>query len=108
MLVEQGKDPGPFLFSVGEALWAHDRQIADETLLAELLDKAGHEGQAVVNASKDESLSQLRSTNSQEAIELDVVGVPSYVYQGEVFWGQDRVDYLDHALATGRPPITKL
>ena len=107
MLVEQGKDPGPFLFSVGEALWAHDRQIADEALLAELLDKAGHDGQAVVSASKDESLSNLRSANSQEAIELDVVGVPSYVYKGEVFWGQDRVEYLDHAIATGRTPIPK-
>lgn len=108
VLVQQGKDPGPFLFSVGEALWAHDRQIADEAFLAELLDKAGHDGQAVVNASKDESLSELRSANSQEAIELDVVGVPSYVYKGEVFWGQDRIDYLDHTLTTGRKPITKV
>jgi 2-hydroxychromene-2-carboxylate isomerase len=92
---------------VGEALWAHDRQIADEALLAELLDNAGHDGQAIVNASKDEAFAQVRSDNAQEAIELDVVGVPSYVYQGEVFWGQDRIEYLDHALATERAPITK-
>lgn len=107
VLVQQGKDPGPFLFSVGEALWSQDRQIADESLLAELLDKAGHDGQSVVAASKEESLAAVRSENAQQAVEIDVVGVPSYVYRGEVFWGQDRVDYLDHVITTGRDPITK-
>ncbi len=107
VLVEQDKDPGPFLFSVGEALWGQDKQIADEGLLAELLDKAGHDGAAVVEASKEASLSEIRSANSQDAIELDVVGAPAYVYNDEVFWGQDRISYLDHAIATGRAPITK-
>jgi 2-hydroxychromene-2-carboxylate isomerase len=107
VLVQQGSDPGPFLFSVGEALWAQDRQIADESLLAELLDKAGHTGQEVVAASKESSMAEIRSANAQEAVEMDVVGVPSYVYQGEVFWGQDRIDYLDHVLQTGRAPILK-
>ena len=37
-------------------------------------------------------------TNSQEAINSDVFGAPSYVYNGEVFWGQDRLDYLEDAL----------
>ena len=76
-------------------------------MLAELLDQAGHDGQAIVAASKDESMSEVRSFNAQEAVEIDVVGVPSYVYRGEVFWGQDRVDYLDHVLTTGRDPIVK-
>lgn len=107
VLCQQGQDPGPFLFSVGEALWGQDRQIADESLLAELLSKAGHDGQAVVDASKDASLAELRSMNSRDAMELDVVGAPCYVYDNEVFWGQDRIDYLDHALKTGRAAITK-
>lgn len=107
VLTQQGKDPGPFLFSVGEALWGQDRQIADENLLADLLTKTGHDGQSVVAASKDDAFAELRSTNSQDAIEIDVVGAPSYVYENEVFWGQDRIDYLDHTLTTGRAPITK-
>lgn len=107
VLVRQGKNPGPFLVSVGEALWAYDRQIADEQLLAELLDKAGHDGQAIVAASKQDGVADIRSMHAQEAIEIDVVGVPSYVYRGEVFWGQDRIEYLDHALLTGRDPLTK-
>ncbi|BAJ82440.1 putative oxidoreductase [Acidiphilium multivorum AIU301] len=33
-----------------------------------------------------------------------VFGAPSYILNGELFWGQDRLDLLDDALATGRPP----
>jgi 2-hydroxychromene-2-carboxylate isomerase len=36
----------------------------------------------------------------------DVFGSPAYVLNGEVFWGQDRLDLLDDALASGRAPYT--
>ncbi len=106
VLVQQGKDPGPFLFSVGEALWSQDRQIADEAVLSELLGKAGHDGDAIIIASKEPEMSEVRSANSQEAIALDVIGAPSYVYENEVFWGQDRVDYLDKMISSGRSQFT--
>ena len=33
---------------------------------------------------------------------VDAVGAPAYVYNGEVFWGQDRIDYLDRMITSGR------
>ncbi len=36
---------------------------------------------------------------TQEAIERQVFGAPSYVLDGEVFWGQDRLDFVERALA---------
>ena len=36
---------------------------------------------------------------TQEAIDRRVFGAPTYVYRGELFWGQDRLDFLDRALA---------
>lgn len=106
LLSQQGKDPGEFLYSVGEALWGQDRQIADEAVLAELLDKAGFDGKTTVQESKDPAIAEVRSANSLEAIELDVVGAPAYVYKNEVFWGQDRIDYLDHMIETDRDQFT--
>jgi len=106
VLSQQGEDPGSFLASVGEALWSQDRQIADEAVLTELLDKAGFKGSEIIDASKEPAIAELRGANSQEAMELDVVGAPAYVYNGECYWGQDRIDYLDHAIETGRDPIT--
>jgi 2-hydroxychromene-2-carboxylate isomerase len=36
---------------------------------------------------------------TQEAIDRGIFGTPTYVYAGELFWGQDRLDFLDRALA---------
>jgi 2-hydroxychromene-2-carboxylate isomerase len=36
---------------------------------------------------------------TQEAIERQVFGAPTYVYDGEPFWGQDRLDFVERALA---------
>jgi 2-hydroxychromene-2-carboxylate isomerase len=36
---------------------------------------------------------------TQEAIDRQIFGAPTYVYRGEPFWGQDRLDFLDRALA---------
>jgi len=106
VLSQRGDDPGDFLFSVGEALWSQDRQIADESILVELLTSAGFDGEDVVAASKGAEFAEARHSNSQDAIALDVIGAPSYVYEEEVFWGQDRVDYLDSMISSGRSPYS--
>jgi 2-hydroxychromene-2-carboxylate isomerase len=50
----------------------------------------------------------LRKKNTEEAIAADAIGVPAYVLDGEVFWGQDRIDLVDRALSTGRGPYKPL
>jgi 2-hydroxychromene-2-carboxylate isomerase len=40
--------------------------------------------------------------NLENAVAADVFGSPSYVLDGEVFWGQDRLELLDDALTSGR------
>jgi len=55
-----------------------------------------------LSASQGEDIAARRLQNTQEAIAADAVGVPAYVLNGEVFWGQDRIDDLDRALSSGR------
>ena len=43
--------------------------------------------------------------NLENAVGGDVFGSPAYVLEGEVFWGQDRLDLLDDALTSGRAPF---
>jgi 2-hydroxychromene-2-carboxylate isomerase len=38
---------------------------------------------------------------TEEALAAGVFGAPTYIYRGEMFWGQDRLDFLDRALAEG-------
>jgi 2-hydroxychromene-2-carboxylate isomerase len=102
-IAQAGGDPATFARSAAEALWVMDKQIADEAVIAELLNASGHDGSAVIADARTPEIAARRLANTEEAIGSDAVGAPAYVYDGEVFWGQDRVDYLDRMIASGRP-----
>lgn len=104
-IAEAGDDPGAYMGAVFSACWAEDRNIADEALLSELLAAAGHNATAVLDRARSDEVAAVRARNTEEAIAADAIGVPAYVLDGEVFWGQDRIEHLDHMLKTGRTPI---
>lgn len=82
------------------ALWAEERDIDDEATLREIADKAGLDGATLLEqARKDETKARFDEL-SEEAIGRGVFGSPSYIYRDELFWGQDRLDFLDRALAS--------
>jgi len=58
----------------------------------------------IVAAASGDAVRTVYEANRDRALAAGVFGAPSYVLDGEVFWGQDRLDLLDFALATGRPP----
>jgi 2-hydroxychromene-2-carboxylate isomerase len=78
-------------------LWAKDRDIGDAGTLAEMADGCGLPGAELVGnlAEADAAYAE----NTQRAVEAQVFGAPWYTYLGEPFWGQDRLDFLDRALA---------
>jgi 2-hydroxychromene-2-carboxylate isomerase len=81
------------------AVWAEERDISDEPTLAsiasgERLDPA----QLAADAASPDTASRYDAL-TQEAIERQIFGAPTYVYRDEPFWGQDRLDFLDRALA---------
>jgi 2-hydroxychromene-2-carboxylate isomerase len=81
------------------AVWAQERNIADEDSLRLLADEAGLDGRALLARSRTADIQAQYEALTQEAIDRQVFGAPSYVYRGELFWGQDRLDFLDRALA---------
>lgn len=101
-LVIGGENPANFLASVGQALWENEQQIADDGVLHRLLSDCGHDADAVLQAASGADAAALRAANTAQAVEADAIGAPTYVYAGEVFWGQDRLDYLDAMISSGR------
>ena len=79
------------------AVWAQERNIADEKVLAELLSECGLSSQRM-EQSYTQAVAERYEANTHEAIELGVFGAPSYVTDGEIFWGQDRLDFLERKL----------
>lgn len=107
-ILVQGGDPFGFMDRVFRAYWAEEENIADEAVIARLLEAEGLDPVAVLTAARGPEASGLRKRNTEAAIAADAVGVPAYVLNGEVFWGQDRIDLLDRALSTGREPFKLL
>lgn len=97
---EAGLDAPAFSFAVQRALWAEDRDIADPDTLRDLARATvGEEGAALV---RDPALPRHVETwhgNLAEAEQRGIFGTPTYVVNDENFWGQDRLDFVDRALA---------
>lgn len=105
-LVIEGENPSNFCRAVGKAIWEQEKQIADEAVLAELLTECGHDATKILQVANSKAASAARAQNSKDAIAADAVGAPAYVYNGEVFWGQDRLEYLDQMISSGRTAFT--
>jgi carboxymethylenebutenolidase len=80
------------------ACWVQDRNMADDKVLAELLHEQGLPGEWMA-ASRSQAVQERYETYTQAAIDAGVFGAPSYVVDGEIFWGQDRLDFVERALA---------
>ncbi|AOZ07525.1 2-hydroxychromene-2-carboxylate isomerase [Cupriavidus malaysiensis] len=85
--------------AIGRAVWAEQRNIADGATLAQIAGEAGLDGAALLKASEAQAVQAAYAQHTQDAISAGVFGAPWYVYEGESFWGQDRLDFLDRALA---------
>jgi carboxymethylenebutenolidase len=79
-------------------VWAQERNIADPETLGQVLAECGLPA-ARSDASREAAISQRYQANTQRAIDAGVFGAPSYVVDGEIFWGQDRLEFLERRLA---------
>ena len=101
--VRSGGNAEKLFFAIGEALWSQDRQIADQAVMSDLLERTGHDPEAILAAAAGEETAKVRETNTNAAVKADAIGSPAYVYKDEVFWGQDRLEMLEEMIASGRP-----
>ena len=97
----QGKDAHRLATEIGKALWEMEQNIADPAALAAAAERAGLDAEAIRKGGpSDGELDGMHNTLTDEAIKRGVFGAPSYVLPtGEIFWGQDRLEFLDRALA---------
>ena len=76
-----------------KAVWADELDIGERSTLLDLAKEQGVDGEALLT--KKESMLSIRKSESEMAISKGIYGVPSYVVNKEVFWGQDRLDFLE-------------
>lgn len=79
------------------AVWAQQRNIADDKVLAQLLQVSGLPAERL-EQSRSQAVQQRYEANTRQAIDAGVFGAPSYVIANEIFWGQDRLDFVERKL----------
>lgn len=79
------------------AVWAQERNIADPQVLEQLLAEHGLQPQRL-EESRGAQVQERYAANTQEAADLGVFGAPTYAIDGELFWGQDRLDFVQRRL----------
>jgi len=88
-----------FAGALGRAVWAEERNIADAATLRAIATAQGRDAAALDERANAPDIGMRYDVLTQEAIDRGVFGTPTYVCDGELFWGQDRLDFLDRALA---------
>lgn len=83
--------------AVLSAVWAQERNISEAAVLAELVHECGLSPERNTQALGAE-VEMVYQKNTRSAVELQLFGAPSYVVDGELFWGQDRLEFVRKAL----------
>jgi 2-hydroxychromene-2-carboxylate isomerase len=81
------------------AQWCEERDISSEATLREILAAHGFDGDAMLARARSAETQEIYRRNTDEAVAAGVFGSPSYVFDGELFWGQDRLHMLEVAVA---------
>jgi 2-hydroxychromene-2-carboxylate isomerase len=97
-----GADPGRYTQRAFEGVWVKDEDLGQDDRLVALLNECGHDGAKILAAAKSETTGKIYADTATEGVDRNVIGSPCYVRDGEVFWGQDRLDLLASALKSGR------
>jgi 2-hydroxychromene-2-carboxylate isomerase len=85
-----------------QAVWSEDRNIADRDILLAVAQACDLDGEGLLAAADTTDMVEMRADESRQAIERGVFGAPTYIYEEQPFWGQDRLDLLELAIKGSR------
>ena len=85
--------------AVMRARWAEERDIADPVTLAAIATALGQDAPALALRAASAEIAAAYDASTQDAIDRQIFGAPTYVIQDELYWGQDRLDFLARKLA---------
>jgi len=96
--------------AIMRAIWAEDRNIADAATVADIATAHGLDAATLLAEAATDSVRRAYHDNTKRALDAGVFGSPFYSVNGELFWGQDRLDMVEEAIirastrSSGRTP----
>ena len=95
-----GEDALALAHAISRALWAEERFPFVRTELLSISEENGFDGPSLLAAAEKPETARLYETQTGQAIARGVFGMPFYIFRDEPFWGQDRLEMLEAALAS--------
>jgi 2-hydroxychromene-2-carboxylate isomerase len=88
----------PFSLAVFRAYWTDNRDISDLAVLGELATASGLDARDIELAATQDAYRERLEQNNAAAIAAGVFGVPTVIWRGKLFFGNDRLDMLERSL----------
>jgi 2-hydroxychromene-2-carboxylate isomerase len=79
-------------------LWSEEKDISDEKNIETVSNNFKINFKELSTLAKSENVSKIYTNNTEEAVKKNVFGAPTYIFNNELFWGQDRLEFLERAL----------
>ena len=96
MVLQLPDEQNPALIHpVFRAYWAEDRDIGDDATLLDLATRARLDGPALLAGAKEDAVKALLKTATEDAVRLGLCGAPSFLVGDLLFWGQDRLMFVE-------------
>lgn len=89
----------PFVDAVVRALWVDGLNLNDPATVDQVLRQAGFDPEHLLALAADPAVKDQLKVATQEAVARGVFGAPTFFVHGQMFWGQDRLDFVKEALA---------
>ena len=94
----RGTDFNKYVDAIFYAMWGEPRNLGDPQVLAEVLRQAGIDAEAFQALVNDPAVKEQLKNNTEEAVARGVFGAPTFFVGEEMFWGQDRLEFVAEAL----------
>ena len=95
----RGMDFGKYVETIFGAMWAEPRNLGDALELAAVLREAGFDAAEFQSLVNDAAVKERLKQQTEEAVARGVFGAPTFFVGDDMFWGQDRLDFVAAALA---------
>jgi 2-hydroxychromene-2-carboxylate isomerase len=88
----------PYVDAVYRAIWVDGRNMNEPAVVAGVLAEAGFDPPALLALAADPEVKERLKAVTQEAVTRGVFGAPTFFVGGNMYWGQDRLDFVQEAL----------
>ena len=87
-----------YIDTIFKAIWVESRNMGDIDTVIEVLSDAGLDAKSIIEATQNPEVKQQLISNTEQAVERGLFGAPTMFVDGEMFFGQDRLQFVEAAL----------